>query len=47
MFVDIASAGPDATKPPVGGFVRYPDARRGQRARVTPSAIIRSIVAAS
>ena len=47
MPADNASAGPDTKKPPVGGFVHNAGDRLLQRASVTPSAIIRSMVAAS
>lgn len=39
--------GPDAKKPPVGGFVHNAGDPLRQRASVTPSVIIRSMVAAS
>ena len=57
MPADHTTAGPDTKKPPmggqdtrkphVGGFVRNAGDRLLQRASVTPSAIIRSRVAAS
>lgn len=39
--------GPDTEKPPVGGFVHNAGGPLRQRASVTPSVIIRSMVAAS